>query len=136
MKKTRGQNPLVKGLHDPKYRHNNIDGTVTLVPELLELYHRVLDVPLGTCTHHALHDDGVRLVAHFEDIVARDEAKPRPCRLKVIDCLSHVAFRGKYKGRETIVVVFDLNTERQGSRGTRECCCTLTFSSAQISNNR
>jgi len=73
------QNSLIKGLHDAKYRHNDIHGTVTLVPKFLELYHGVLDVALGACADYGLHDDGVGLVAHFEDIVARDEAEPRPC---------------------------------------------------------
>ena len=73
------QNPLVKGLHNAEYRHNNIDSTITLVPKLLELGHGMFDIPLGTCTHYALHGDGVRLVAHFEDVVARDEAESRPC---------------------------------------------------------
>ena len=77
--KIEDQNPLVKGLHNAEYRHNNIDSTITLVPKLLKLDHRMFDVPLGTCAYHALHGDGVWLVAHFEDVVARDEAKSRPC---------------------------------------------------------
>jgi hypothetical protein len=34
--------------------------------------------------------------------------------LKVVNCLSHVAFRGKYKGREAIVIVFDLRCATSG----------------------
>jgi len=133
---SRSRNSLVKRLHNAEYRHDDIHGTVTLVPKLLELYHGILNVALGACADHALHDDGVWLVAHFEDVVARDEAKPGPRRLKIIDCLSHVALRGKYKCRQAIVIVFDLESSKvETSRGygVRR---KLTFSSAQISNNR
>ena len=71
-------NSLVKRLHNAEYSHNNIHSAVTLVPKLLEFYQGVLDVTLGACTNHALHNDGVWLVAHFEDIIARDEAEPGP----------------------------------------------------------
>ncbi len=83
---------LVEGLHDAKYGYNDIHGTVTLVPELLKLYHGVFDVAFGACADYTLDDDGMGLIANFEDIVARDEAEPRPCRLKVVNRLSHVAF--------------------------------------------
>lgn len=109
------QNSLVKRLHDAKDRHDDIHGTVTLAPKLLELYHGILNVALGACADHALHDDGVWLVAHFEDVVARDEAEPGPRRLKIIDCLSHVALRGKYQCRQAIVIILDL--EKLPSRG-------------------
>lgn len=102
------QNSLVKRLHNAKDRHNDIHGTVTLIPKLLELYHGILNVAFGARANHALHDDGVWLVAHFEHVVARDEAEPGPRRLKIINCLPHVALRCKYECRQAIVIIFDL----------------------------
>jgi hypothetical protein len=67
---------LVEGLHDAKNGYNDINGTVTLVPELLKLPDGVLDVTFGACADHTLDGDGMGLIANFEDIVARDEAEP------------------------------------------------------------
>ena len=70
------EDSLVKGLHDAKYGYNDIHGTVTLVPELLKLPHRVLDVTFGACADNTLDDDRMGLIANFEDIVTRDEVEP------------------------------------------------------------
>ena len=67
---------LIEGLHNAKYGYDNIHGTVTLVPELLKLYYGVFDVAFGACTDDTLDDDGMRLIANFEDIVPRDKAEP------------------------------------------------------------
>ena len=66
---------LIESLHDAKYGYNDIHGAVTLVPELSKLYHGVFNVAFGARTDHTLDDDGMGLIANFEDIVTRDKAE-------------------------------------------------------------
>ncbi len=126
---------LIERLHDAKYGYNDIHGTVTFVPELLKFYSGIFDVAFGACADHALDDDGMGLVAHFEDIVARDEIETGPCRLEVVNRLPHVTFRCEYEGCKAIVVVLNLQLHVKGKQ-KHYGACSLTFSSAQISNNR
>ena len=81
---------LVKGLHNPEYCDHDVNRTIPLVPEFIELLHRPVDVALEACPDNSLDNNGVWLVAYFEDVVAGDKAKPRVCGLEVVDRLSHV----------------------------------------------
>lgn len=99
---------LIKSLRNPKNSNNYIHRTISLVPKFTELLHRPLDVALRARADDGLDDDGVRLVADFEDVVARDEAEARVCGLEVVDGLSHVAFGGEDECCEAVVVVFYL----------------------------
>jgi hypothetical protein len=91
------ENILVKGFHDSEHSYNDVHSTVPLVPEFIQFLHCTINVTFQARSNDSLNCNWMRLVANFEDIVTRYEAKSRVSRLKVIDCLTHVAFAGKYK---------------------------------------
>lgn len=101
---------LVKSLHDSEYSHDDIDSAVSLVPEIIELVHGGVEITLMAGANDCLYGDRMGLVADLEDVIARDEAEPRPSGLKVVDGLTHVAFRRKDEGGEAVIVVLDLGT--------------------------
>lgn len=72
---------LVESLHNPEQRHNDVYSTISLIPEFTQFLHRQFNVALYASTYDALHYDWMRLIAYFEDIIARDEAKTREGRL-------------------------------------------------------
>jgi len=58
-----------------------------------------------------LNDDGMWLIADFENVVPRYKTESRVCRLEVVDGLTHVSFRREYKRREAVVVISHLLSE-------------------------
>lgn len=73
------------------------------------------------------------LVADFENVVARHEAKARERRLKVINCLTHIAFGGEDERCQAVIVVFNLFASVR--RHAMEIMLGLTFSISQISKS-
>ena len=127
-------NILVKRFHNTEHRDNNVDGAVALIPQVVELVHGPVNVAFETCSNHGLHCDWMWLVAHFEDVVARYETKPRPRGLQVVDSLTHVSFGSKDEGLQTFVTV--LNLEGRQCRLMTSGVGYATFSISQISSSR
>lgn len=93
---------LGQGLHrldDPKQRAHDIHRGVPLPPKLLKLAHRRINVTLDATRNQRFDFDGVGLVADFEHFVRADKVEARVGRLEVVDCLTHVAFRGEDERR-------------------------------------
>ena len=86
---------LIAHLYDPEYSHHDVDRAIALVPKLVELVHRAVNVALEARSNHGLDDNGVGLVADFEYVVPRYESEPGPGRLQVVDGLTHITFRGE-----------------------------------------
>jgi hypothetical protein len=66
---------LVEGLDDSEYRHDDVNSTVTLLPKLIQLLHGSVDVSFYAGSNSGLDDDGMGLVANFENIVPRNKSK-------------------------------------------------------------
>lgn len=72
---------LIESLHDTKYGHDNVHCAISLIPEFVQLLHCSINIAFHTCSNCGLYNDGVRLVAYFENVVARNKAKSGVCRL-------------------------------------------------------
>jgi hypothetical protein len=60
---------LIEGFRHPKQGHYDIDRTIALVPELMQLLESRIDIALQTGTDHGLYHYWVRLIANLEDVV-------------------------------------------------------------------
>jgi hypothetical protein len=60
---------FVKCLHYPEYRHNDIHGTVSLLPQVVQLFHRGVKVAFVTRSDDRLNSNRVGLVADLEHVV-------------------------------------------------------------------
>ena len=101
-------NILVERFDDAKQRDDDIDRRITRVPQLVQLLHGRLNLPLLAESHQILHDDWVWLVAHFEHVFTAHKPESGMGRLEVIDGLSHIPFASEDECFETIFVVLDL----------------------------
>lgn len=79
-----------------------------MVPQLVELLHGTINIPLQACTNDCLNDDWVRLIADFENILPRYEAETGMRRLEVVDRLSHISFRREDERGQAVVIVLNL----------------------------
>lgn len=78
------KNVLIECLGHSEDGRDDVDGRVALVPKSLELFQRNHDISLVTRLEHSLNDKRMRLIAHFEDILSRDDAESGVGRLKVV----------------------------------------------------
>lgn len=62
-------------LDDSEQRRNNINGSITLFPELLQLLHRSVNLPLDAIRDERLNFDRMRLIADFKDFLRSDKVE-------------------------------------------------------------
>lgn len=98
---------VVETLDHAEDGDDNVDGRVSLVPQLVDDLEGRVDVAGLARLDHLADLDGVRLVADLEDVVLRDKAESGPCRLEVVDGLAHVALGSEDEGLQALVVVLD-----------------------------
>lgn len=88
--------------------HYDIYGAVALIPQIPQTVQRIIYLLRLALLHHLLDDNGMGLIANFEDVVWRDEVEPRIGRLQIVDGLSHVTFRCEDQGGDTLVRIWNL----------------------------
>lgn len=64
-----GEHSLIVRLYNPEYRHHYVYGAVPLVPERSELFHSCVDVSFQARLDQGLDENGMWLIADFEDVV-------------------------------------------------------------------
>lgn len=77
----------LKGLTHPEDVPDDVLRRVSQRPQLLHHLIGRVDVPLHAVSQHAFHQQGVGLVAHFEDVLAVDVAEAGVCGLEVVQRL-------------------------------------------------
>ena len=102
-------NLLVKRLRHPKQRDHDINCTITLVPEFVKLLQRSVNIALLARPNYGLDDNGVGLIADFEDVVPGNEAEPSVGGLQVVNRLTHVTLGREDERRKSIVVILHLD---------------------------
>lgn len=68
-------------LGDLEHRAHDVMATVPQSPQLLQSFHRLLDLALPTRFYHGLHLDRMRRVYHLEHILPTHETEAGSCRL-------------------------------------------------------
>lgn len=75
------------GLADPEDVSDDVLWRVAQRPQPLHNLVRLVDVPVHAVSQHAFHQQRVRLVAHFEDVLTVDVAEAGVGRLQVVQRL-------------------------------------------------
>ena len=79
-----------------------------------------------------LDDDRMRLVAHSENVVGRDEPKPGVCTLKVIERLAKVSFGCEEERCKTLITIFHLVRWFNNEKSKGELMLSYLFQLAHL----
>ena len=91
-----------------KYNIDYIVRRVTELPQMRQYLHGLVKLLLHAVLDHLLDEDGMRLVAHLEHVLAVHVSEAVVCGLQIVDGLSHVALGSKYDRLKTVVRVAQL----------------------------
>lgn len=95
-------------LADAEQVADDVLGGVTQAPKLLHDFVRVVDVAVDAMLQHVLNQQRMRLVAHFEDVVADDPSKSIRSRLEIVERLPHVALSSEHDRFQAVLGVVEI----------------------------